>query len=343
MLYTANDIQPQLDELYEKGHTKGYDIGFKGISELYTMKPGCTTYIVGHEASGKSELILEILLNMAEFHGKRSAVFTPETGSNVDIVAALAHKYVKRPFCKDQPKHMDEAAKYQAYAFLSEYFVIIDPGTDTLTADQFYDLIDDHEQKTGQRIDITCIDPWNELTVKMDGPRDLWLEEKLGMVRRNARKTGRHNIIVTHPRDTDRLYHKDGYWMAPARKDYAGGQAWPRKGEAMICLWRAPFKPASDGINTHIDPETGTPYEKNEAHFIVQKSKPKGTGSVGVCRLYFDPGMSRYYERDGQTRYYAAKDKHQELAKENNNDIYNIRSLGEFAGGREYETEDLEF
>jgi hypothetical protein len=42
--------------------------------------------------------------------------------------------------------------------------------------------------------------------------------------------------------------------------------------------------------------DDGIPFAKNEAHIIVQKSKPKGVGQTGQVTMYFDSGRNQYYE-----------------------------------------------
>ena len=51
----------------------------------------------------------------------------------------------------------------------------------------------------------------------------------------------------------------------------------------------------------------GIPYEPNECHIIVQKSKPKGTGQLGLGVLYFDFVKSAYFEYVAGVKYYAGE------------------------------------
>ena len=57
-----------------------------------------------------------------------------------------------------------------------------------------------------------------------------------------------------------------------------------------------------------VNDENGEPYEKNETHVYVQKSKPKGIGAIGVVKLFYDWQKNNYYELDGTyNKKYARK------------------------------------
>lgn len=300
MIYTLKDTEKELKELIKEGYVRGYELGFEDLRGLYSVKMGATTYMYGHEYSGKSEFLLERDIQLSMYHGLKHAIFSPETGQKESIYVELMWKYIgKNPMWKGAYAPSRDEMN-DAFKFIQEHFFIIDPGKDEITLGQVFEAVEKKEEELGFNIDLISIDPWNELKSDFEGmPRDIWLEVLLGRVRRYARDKEKHITIVTHPRDSDRLFHKDGYVIPPTRKDVAGGQAWARKGETMICIYRPPF--SEDDIFTGSD---GEPYLKNEMHVIVQKAKPKGIGSTGMCKLFFDRRKSRYYSiKDGQHVY----------------------------------------
>lgn len=292
MIYDVNSLRERVESLYDYGINKGYSTGWELLDEHYSVKLGCTTYLVGHEFSGKSEFILELLINLSLKHGLRHAIFSPETGVAEEIVSVLCEKYVGKQFYGDYK--MDIKEVYRAVDFINEHFVIIDPKLDDITLKDLYKEVDKYSKQQGKEIHTTLIDPFNELKIDYENlPRDIWLEQALGFVRKNARATGRHHFIVTHPRESERLYHKDGYNLPPTRKDYAGGQAWARKGESMLTLWRSPYYEVN-GRNEYTDKD-GTPYLQNEAHLIIQKAKPRGIGKLGKVKIFYDFKTTHYY------------------------------------------------
>ena len=85
------------------------------------------------------------------------------------------------------------------------------------------------------------------------------------------------------------MYDKDlriHYYPQPTYRQIAGGQAWSRKGMAMISVWRPP-----EGFQD----EHGIPVEPNESWVHIQKAKPKGIGT-GMVRLRYNAKEGRYYE-----------------------------------------------
>lgn len=293
--FKVNEKITELNDLRNKGHLKGWSIGWGFDSLPITIKEGCTSYVAGAPHDGKTEFWLEILINLSVKYKIRHAIFTPETGTIEDIISELCFKYIGKPYIKTQDNPMTEAERICAEMFVDEYFYIIDPLDDKMTADDFYKIVDDIEINEGKRIHTTMIDPFNELShdfSKDEGRQDLYIERILGDVRKNARKTNRHNCVITHVRDQAPITANDVTFfpMATAR-EIAGGQAWFRKGLLMIIIWRPPY-----GLND----ENGIAYQKNEVKIRVVKSKPKGVSVNGTYTMFYDVQKNAYYMRGNQ-------------------------------------------
>lgn len=296
MIKRLSDVKMQLDERREKGVIRGKSVGWDWKRFPYTVKEGCTTYIAAAPASGKTEWWLEILINLSCLYEWNHVVFTPETGDAVDVFAELCHKYVGKQFIKGE-NAMTEIERTKAEYFIDSHFFVIDPIDEELTIDGFFSLVDEIESKYKIKIHTTTIDPWNELTEKYEkedlGREDKYLSRILGMVRKNARKTNRHNCVLNHVRDQAAVT-KDGvtYYPPPTARDFAGGQVWFRKGLSVLIPWRPPIGLCgTDGI----------PYADNELHLRVAKAKPKGTSKVGVYRFFLDVEKYQYYMKDEMT------------------------------------------
>ena len=289
---------------------RGKSIGWDWEMLPYTIKEGCTTYIGSAPASGKTELWFEILINLSCLHNWNHVVFSPETGSSAEIFAELCYKYIGKPYVQGQ-NSMTNSEQIVAEMFINEHFIVIDPIDEDLTITKFYDLVDEIEKKEGIKIHTTTIDPWNELTEEFL-PSDLGREDKylsriLGTVRKNARRTGRHNCVINHVRDQPMVSSKTiagtdiSYFPMPSARDFAGGQVWFRKGLSVLIPWRPPYGLMdSDGVGA----------EKNEVHLKVAKSKPKGVSKNGVYKLYLDLDKYQFYMLDYKgNRIYANRTK----------------------------------
>ena len=280
---TANRIQTDTDYLFQKGIDTGTYVGFNALGKYYNVKRGSTTYIAGIPSHGKSEFMFELLMSLSTHYGWKHALFTPETGSPVEIVAELAHKHIGRPFVKNEYQ-MSIQEKYRADAWISEYFYLLTPNDSDLNIDGILKIA--LEIKREQGLDTLCIDPFNELNhdyTKFAGREDKYLENTLGKIRRFARENDIHVFIVAHPKT---LQMEKGIYLPPTAFQFSGGAAWYAKAESILCVYRPDM--TSNVVEIH-----------------VQKSKPKHTGQKGIARLYWDWKLSRYYEvlGDGTSQY----------------------------------------
>jgi hypothetical protein len=310
MYKRLTNVNNELFDIRQQKDVRGKSIGWDWDILPYTIKEGCTTYIGSAPASGKTELWFEILINLSCLHNWNHVIFSPETGSSAEIFAELCYKYVGKPYVQGQ-NSMTNSEQIVAEMFINEHFIVIDPIDEDLTITKFYELVDEIEKKEGMKIHTTTIDPWNELTeefIQADlGREDKYLSRILGTVRKNARKTGRHNCVINHVRDQPMVSSKTiagtdiSYFPMPSARDFAGGQVWFRKGLSVLIPWRPPY-----GL---LDSD-GNGAEKNEVHLKVAKSKPKGVSKNGVYKLYLDLDKYQYYMLDFKgNRIYANRTK----------------------------------
>jgi hypothetical protein len=202
---------------------------------------------------------------------------------------------------------MTQGEQIRAEMFIDKHFIVIDPIDEDLTLPMYYKLVDEIERKHDIKIHTTTIDPWNELTeeyIQSDlGREDKYLSRILGMARKNARKTGRHNCIINHVRDqrpvTRELFSGETitYFPPPSARDFAGGQVWFRKGLSVLIPWRPP---------TGLKNSDNTICMENEVHLKVAKSKPKGVSKNGTYKMFLDVERYQYYMIDWKgNRVYA--------------------------------------
>lgn len=302
---TSFDQSAELSKLYEIGLVKGFDTGFHNLDQLISIKLGATSYVYGAPYSGKSEFWFQILVNLSKKHGLKHLIFSPETGTVAEIFAELLHKWSGMSFYQTDMLHvkrMSEAQMFQYAQELGQYFYIIDPGVKDVTMDDFYKLVDETEKKHNCKISTITTDPFNEVKHDLGGEaRDMYMERVLGKVRAQARERNLHHCIVMHVSNQKDQMLKDKetgiFYYPPADpRRIANGEAAFRKGEQMICVYRP---------NPQICDIDGIPYQKNEVHIIVQKSKPKGVGQVGMATMYFDAGRNQYYETVESDKYYS--------------------------------------
>lgn len=309
MYKRLSNVNNEMIDLRHKKNVRGKSVGWDWDLLPYTIKEGCTTYIGAAPASGKTELWFEFLINLSCVYGWNHVVFSPETGSAAEIYAELCYKYIGKPYTIGD-NAMTQGEQIRAEMFIDKHFIVVDPIDEDLTLQGYYDLVDEIERTQEIQIHTTTIDPWNELTeeyVQSDlGREDKYLSRILGIARKNARKTNRHNCIINHVRDqtpiTKELFSGEQvtYFPPPSARDFAGGQVWFRKGLCVLIPWRPPY-----GLKDN----DGSICEANEVHLKVAKSKPKGVSKNGTYKMFLDVERYQYYMIDWKgNRVYANRE-----------------------------------
>lgn len=309
MFKRLSNVNGEMVDLRHKKNVRGKSVGWDWDLLPYTIKEGCTTYIGAAPASGKTELWFEFLINLSCVYGWNHVVFSPETGSAAEIYAELCYKYIGKPYTIGD-NAMTQGEQIRAEMFIDKHFIVVDPIDEDLTLQGYYDLVDEIERTQEIQIHTTTIDPWNELTeeyIQSDlGREDKYLSRILGIARKNARKTNRHNCIINHVRDqtpiTKELFSGEQvtYFPPPSARDFAGGQVWFRKGLCVLIPWRPPY-----GLKDN----DGSICEANEVHLKVAKSKPKGVSKNGTYKMFLDVERYQYYMIDWKgNRVYANRE-----------------------------------
>lgn len=291
MIKKFRDIEKNLDVMRQTGIPVGDATGFKSLDEIFTIKQGSFTFVLAAPHHGKSELCFELAFNQAVEFGKKSLIYSPETGSVEDIYAEFIHKYTGKPFFKSLPGSVDDKEYYAALGFIDEMFSVVDSDDQAFSFQELTKMVTDEE--------IIISDPYNELKHDMSayGSRqDLYIEDLMGEIRRYCKKNKKHCIQTLHPA-SQQLITVDGisYYPMPLARGAAGGQALLRKAMTWINMWRPP-----QGLNNPL----GMPYLENEVLIMVEKAKPKGVAKRGQISLYFDWKRNRYYEKiDNENKY----------------------------------------
>lgn len=286
MIRKFEHIQTELDKMREEGHPSGEVTGFKSLDELYSIKQGSYTFVLAAPHHGKSEFCFELVFNQAQKYGKKTLIYSPETGSVEDIYAEFIHKYIGKPFYKSIPGSVDDKEYYKAVNYIDSMFSIVDSDEKSYSFKDLTKLVTDEK--------IILCDPYNEMShdmAKYNGRQDLYIEDLAGEIRRYCKKNKKHCIMTLHPASQQVVddTKKGGgrYYPMPMAREAAGGQALFRKAMTWINMWRPPVS---------LLDENGQPYLENEVIISIEKAKPKGVAKRGQMSLFFDWKRNRYYE-----------------------------------------------
>ena len=266
---------------------------------------GTTLLVYGPPATGKTQFVLELCIQMATEHKIKTAICSPETGVAHRIYEKILQMVVQKDLVPTYGNQMSLEEKTAAEAWVNEHFIVIEkPKNEKFTLERFYAEVDTIERALGIKIGITVADHFGEFYIDWNKTsRDLVLQERILYLRDNAETTGRYNIVVTHVVNQQKVVRKGvfSYYPPPDPQETANGQEWFRLSYAMIGLWRPPTS-----LN---DPDTGEPYEDNCTVVLFGKQKPEEVKKQGSkikrVNYYWDARRHRYYYKNqvGDNKY----------------------------------------
>ena len=268
---------------------RGKYLGFKGIDEIYNMQLGTCTDWTGTPGSGKTQVLMEMILNTSKYYGWKHLVYFPDVGTDIEIISDLMHKLTGKTF---NPKYNntisdDEIAQNLDFIF-AHFFIMTKENTKAkMTPYEFWDYAVELDNEIG--IQTACIDSWKDLnhdTSKFSRD-DKYLEDVLSYRNDVAERNNLHLHTIIHPK---LVAKENGKRPAPTPHDLKGGSEWFNNGKTMITVHRE----NPDGI---------------ECQVIVNKAKPRSSGKKGFCTLEFDIAKLVYYEFESGGKQYANQDK----------------------------------
>lgn len=273
-LYEVRDIAREIESLYAEGTARGLSTGFVNLDEYYTIRPGEWTAVTGIPSHGKSEFVDAFVMNMAEEHGWRFAICSPENQPLQGHFAKLASKYLRKPFYDGPTQRMTREELSEAKEWIGDHFVFLLPPDDELTVDGVLSKARVAVMRYGIR--GLVLDPWNELDhSRPTGMTETeYISSALTKIRRFARSNGVHVWLVAHP--TKLQKDVGGNYPVPSMYDISGSAHWRNKADNGLSVWRDPLDD-SKGVQVH-----------------VQKVRFKEVGKPGRADFHYDIATGCY-------------------------------------------------
>jgi twinkle protein len=274
-VYHAKDMIAGLNKIRTTGSgRKGQSTGYASLDDYLYLSRGYLSVVTGIPASGKSEWMDGVAVNMAYEHGWRWVIFSPENYPIEEHLRKMVEKAVGKNL-----RQMSEDEMVEGVEWLDEHFVWLYPE-DTPSLAQIIKLAE--AQNEEKKCHGLIIDPWNELShTKSHGIRDdQYIGEQLTEIRRFGRRSDMHVCIVAHP--TKMVKDANGGYPVPTPYDINGGAMWRNKADFCITCHR-----------------NNVTVNRMEVH--VQKMKFKSMGKVGIVELDYDRESGRFKGVDEST------------------------------------------
>jgi len=264
---TIDQIENEIEDLYNNGHAQTFSTGFKYLDYHYTVRPGEMTVWTGYTGHGKSEFLDQLLINLYQLHGWAFGICSLENFPVKNHVSKLISKITGKAFFEGD--RMTAPERDQAIESLKDHFYFIYPEDVTINS-----ILATAKQLIYQKgINGVVIDPYNELEHKR--PKNLteteYISEFLSKVRRFARDNEIHVWIVAHPKKPDQEIK-----TAPGLYQITGSANWANKADNGISIFR---NMVNDQVEIHI-----------------KKIRCKEIGKIGQVNFRYEMQSGKYYE-----------------------------------------------
>ncbi|ASD51787.1 hypothetical protein [Flavobacterium phage FCOV-F18] len=290
-ILTASQNHDSMIKYREKGALRGVYLGFPNLNEFYTMAlPGVTDW-TGYPQSGKTELLIELLLNTSLFYGWKHLLYVPDIGSKEDMISLVIHKLTGKTFDKRyKSNYIEEIDISKNIDWVLEHFRILHKTDEKakLTPYQFWDFGVEYSSTVIGGIQTMVIDSWKDMKHDRTMRDDQYLEDVLSYRNMIAEKYKVHLHTVIHPKGLGNEKTAKGERKVPGPDDLKGGSEWWNNGKNIIVVHR---------------PEGSS----NTTDIYIKKAKPKSVAKQGKAELFLDLVSYRYYHiNENNNRDYAS-------------------------------------
>lgn len=288
-LTQAADVTSKLINYRKTYHDKGMYLGWEKVDQFYSMQLGNCTDWTGFPMSGKTQVLMECLLNTSIFYGWKHLIYFPDVGNNVEIIADLLHKKTGKTFDPTKENCISDQEIYNEINWITHHFKVLTKKDvkAKMTPVEFWDYA--VKLKNEEGLETASIDSWKDLSHPYNdfGGYAQYLEFVLPYRNQIAEDNNLHLHTIIHPKLTEK---EKGKRNAPGPYDLKGGSEWFNSGKCMITVHREDL---SD----------------NTVEIMFNKIKPRSIGKIGTAVLKFDLERFKYYdlttEQGNFVRHYA--------------------------------------
>lgn len=245
-LHTADEFADPFDRLYSDGLPRGVSTGIPSLDPFFTVNPGMVTIVTGIPSHGKSDLIDQICLNLAEGRGWRTVYCSFEKPVELHMVQ-LSEKVNGKQFFEPRTQlqklypRMTEEEKDYARSFINDHFTFMDHRRGgPMEINEILDHASAAILRHGCR--NLVIDPFNWVdldSIKGDGRATNAINNMLTALQQFAKEKDCHVFFVAHPRKFDS--HVGTKKVVPRGNDIAESNAWEAKADFGLSVWRDKF------------------------------------------------------------------------------------------------------
>lgn len=233
------------------GPLETFSSGWELLDPHLRLYPDELVVVTGVPSHGKTSFVLQLLANLAEKHGFRSAMFSPE----MPVVPTIRDKL--RAMRTRRGMSVEDVD-----AWIEEHFLFIgaDPRGGFDDPDFTLEwLLEKANEAVWQGIRVFVIDPWNEVEhsrMRNESPHD-YTGRALRCLKKFSRE--RHIIIVVIAHPTKLPRGEDGQPVLPGLYDISDSAHWFNKPDHGIVIARKQDLNEVHVAKVRLQPEAGVP------------------------------------------------------------------------------------
>ena len=272
--------------------------GISEISNIFSWKKGFSYLFTGTPGTGKTTMILFLMLLMSYKYGYKWCIWTPE----------MEDSYLKNKSVNYHAKDLiylmiwtlAGVTPYEHYAKNHNCDLLSESKIETL-----YNWVIDHfkfihindrtpaglieafsEQKNKHDVDGFLIDPWKSVKQDMNGMRsDLWMEDTLMEFKTFSLESDSIINFIVHPKSLKDYKDANGNFRVITPFDLNGGAAWNNSMDVIISLRKLEARTEWHSLKIrkqHLVGQVGSyesiTFNKNEYRFSFGLSDPFNKG-----------------------------------------------------------------
>jgi twinkle protein len=270
----VEDVMDGIWSLYADGLPRGESTGIPTLDTIYTVKTGYWTTVIASPGAGKSNLLDQIVVNLAENNDWRFAIASLENPDVPRHVANILPKRLRKPFREGPTDRMGaEEVEREAAGWMNDHFFFIQPEEPSLE-----EILRRAKALVfSEGIKGLILDPWNEMEHPPQGLNNGdYVSRCLTMIRRFAFRYDIHIWLVVHP--TKLLKDANGQYPMPSLYDASGSALFNSKTDYGLCQWR-------DRLDF-----------RAPIQIKCDKSRHAEVATLGTVEIGYDPATTRYYD-----------------------------------------------
>jgi twinkle protein len=270
----VDDVMDGLWDLYANGLPPGESTGIPILDTIYTVKTGYWTTVIASPSAGKSNILDQIMVNLAENSDWRFAIASLESPNIPRHIANILPKRLRKPFREGPTQRMNaEEVETEAKGWMNDHFFFIQPEEPNIE-----EILRRAKALVfSEGIKGLILDPWNEMEHPPQGLNNGdYISRCLTLIRRFCHQHDIHIWLVVHP--TKLVKDADGQYPMPSLYDASGSALFNNKTDYGLCMWR-------DRINF-------------SAPVLIKcdKSRQSEVATLGTISLGYDPVTTRYFD-----------------------------------------------